>query len=120
MAGKGSGSGSGSGRRRRRELLRALARELRASDQPATRIQSRLRYGLRLSPYLSVRVPGRSRIQVYCVGYGGRYAFLTGTAQVIRLDKGLGAAALAVAAAGARPCPAQPAAGQAAAAQPGS
>jgi hypothetical protein len=88
--------------------------------RPRLRHSVRLaRYAVRLVPYVSVRATGRRRLRVYCVANAGRFAFLTGAGQVIRLDEGVTGAARAVAAACSRPGPGRTAAGQAAAVQPG-
>jgi hypothetical protein len=56
---------------------------------------------------------------VYCAGAAGRYALLTSSGQVIRLDEGVAAAAASIAAACTRRGSGERAAGQAAAVQPG-
>ena len=106
--------------RRRRALLRALAGELGSSCDPGRQLRPRLRYGFRLMPYVSVRMACRRRMRVYCVSSNtGRYALLTDTGQVIRLNEDVSGVARAIAAACAWPGPPGRAAGQAAAVHPG-
>ena len=94
----------------RRDLLTRLAAALNLSSASAHPIQARLRLTWRLRPYLSIHA-SRPRLRVYCAGRDGRYALLTDTGQVIRLDGGIAAAAAAVEAAYTCREPDQPAAG---------
>jgi hypothetical protein len=103
---------------RRRDLLARLAAALNLSSAAAypLRVRIWLTWGLR--PCLSVR-GDRPRLRVYCAGRDGRYALLTGNGQVIRLDEGIATAAAAIEAAYTLGDSGQPAAGPAAAVQPG-
>ena len=104
--------------RRRRELLTRLAAAVNPASGSAHPLRARLRLTWRLTPYLSVHA-SRPRLRVYCAGRAGQYALLTGNGQVIPLDEGIDAAAVAVEAVYTHRDSGQPAAGPAAVVQPG-